>query len=66
MRGAFITTHFALEHRAMIEESLKEKMSFSDIADLLYYDRTSISHEIKNKKTLVTKIYITKFWILLV
>lgn len=44
-------THLTLEHREIIEESLKEKMSFTDIANLLGYHRTSISAEVKNRRS---------------
>ena len=44
-------THLTLEHREIIEDALKEKMNFTDIADMLGYHRTSISSEVKNRRT---------------
>ena len=44
-------THLTLEHREVIEDALKEKMNFTDIADMLGYHRTSISSEVKNRRT---------------
>ena len=43
-------THLTLEHREVIEDALKEKMNFTDIADMLGYHRTSISSEVKNRR----------------
>ena len=43
-------THLTLEHREVIEDALKEKMIFTDIADMLGYHRTSISSEVKNRR----------------
>ena len=44
-------THLTSEHREVIEDALKEKMNFTDIADMLGYHRTSISSEVKNRRT---------------
>ena len=44
-------THLTLEHREVIEDALKEKINFTDIADMIGYHRTSISSEVKNRRT---------------
>lgn len=51
VKGDIIMTHLTLEHREVIEDALKEKMNFTDIADMLGYHRTSISAEVKNRRS---------------
>lgn len=43
-------THLTIEHRELIEDLLKMRMTFTDIANEIGYHRTTISAEIKNRR----------------
>lgn len=44
-------THLTLEHREIIEDSLKEKKNFTEISYMLDFHRTTIAAEVKNRRS---------------
>jgi len=51
IKGKCKFSHFDLEKRKMLSESIKQKMKLQEISDLLKMNPSSISREIKRNRT---------------